>query len=81
MAMEKNSDYVMDQNKSNECLNIISCLRIFSYSYIIDKALFFGQIFKMEILMDLYVLKSPESGNHIFSVWSLCLYVCVCVSA
>ena len=28
--------------------------------------------------MDLHVLMSPESENHIFSVWSV--YMCVCVS-
>ena len=39
----------------------------------------------MNSLMDLHVLRSPESENHIFSVWSVymcvcvCVYVCVCV--
>ena len=42
-----------------------------------EKVLFLGQLFEMEILMDLHVLRSPESENHIFSVWSE--YVCVCV--
>ena len=30
--------------------------------------------------MDLHVLRSPDSENHIFSVWSLCLYVSVSLS-
>ena len=34
-----------------------------------EKELFWGQIFEMEILMDLHVLRSPESENHIFSGW------------
>ena len=40
------------------------------------------QIVKVEILIDLHVLRSSESENHIFSVWSLCMcvYTCVCVS-
>ena len=50
----------------------------FSYPYIVEKVLFLNQIFKMEILMDLHVLRSPESENHIFSVWSVSLCVCVC---
>ena len=28
--------------------------------------------------MDLHVLNSPESENHIFSVWSLCVCLCDC---
>ena len=49
---------------------------------IVEKALFWGQIFEMEILMDLHVLRTPESENHIFSVWSVCVCVgmCVCLS-
>ena len=34
------------------------------------------QIFEMENMMDLHVLRSPESVKHIFRGWS----VCVCVS-
>ena len=30
--------------------------------------------------MDLRVMRTPESKSHIFSVWSVCMYVCVCVS-
>ena len=43
-----------------------------------EKILFLGQIFEMEILMDLHVMRTPESENHIFSVWSVC--ACVCAS-
>ena len=32
-----------------------------------------GQIFKIDILMDLLVLRSPESENHIFNGWSFSL--------
>ena len=38
-----------------------------------DKVLFLGQLFEMEILIHLYVMRSPESENHI------CVYVCLCV--
>ena len=42
--------------------------------------MFSCQIFEMKILMDLHVLRSPESENHIFRDWSmyvlLCLRVC-----
>ena len=34
-----------------------------------------GQIFEMEFLMDLRVLRSVESENHIFSVWSVRVFV------
>ena len=39
-----------------------------------EKVLFLGQFSGMEILMDLHALKAPESENHIFRDW------CVCVS-
>ena len=45
----------------------------------VEKVLLLGQIFEMEIIMDLHVLRSPESENHIFSDWSVCKCVCVCV--
>ena len=38
--------------------------------------MFLGQIFEVEILMVLHVLRSPESENHIFSIWSVCMCVC-----
>ena len=45
----------------------------------IEKVLFWGQIFEPEFLMYLDVLRSPESENHIFREWSVCVYVCVYV--
>ena len=36
--------------------------------------MFWGQIFEMDILMDLHVLRSPESENLPF----VCMYVCLC---
>ena len=42
----------------------------------VEKILFLGQIFEMEILVDLQVMKSPESENHICSVWFVCMCVC-----
>ena len=41
--------------------------------------LFLDQNFEMKILMDLHVLRSPESKNHTFSVWSVCTSVRVSV--
>ena len=41
----------------------------------VDKVLFWGQIFELEILMDSHFKKTPESENNIFSVWSVCLCV------
>ena len=49
----------------------------------VEKVLFKGQIFEIEILMDLHVLSYFESENHISSGWSLCVYtwgyLCLCV--
>ena len=42
-----------------------------------------GQTFEMEILMDLHVLRSPESENHIFNCWiyvHACVYICMHLS-
>ena len=41
----------------------------------VEKELFLSQIFEMEVLMDLHVMKSLESENYIFNVWSVCMYV------
>ena len=42
---------------------------IFTFSYLeVETVLFLGQIFEMEILMELHVLSSPEFEKHIFSV-------------
>ena len=43
------------------------------------KYYFGGQIFNIEILIDLHVLRSPQSENYIFCVWSVCMCVCLCV--
>ena len=47
----------------------------------VEKVLFLGHIFEMEILMDLHIMRSPESTNHVCSISSVCMYVCVCVPA
>ena len=48
----------------------------FSHSYMLEKVLFWNQNFKIEILMYLHNLRSPESENHAFRSWSLYPYVC-----
>ena len=55
----------------------IESLFLFSLTHICE--LFSGYTFEMEILIDLQVLRSPESENNIFSVWSVCMCACVCV--
>ena len=50
----------------------MSSIFIFSYPSIVRKVLFWGEIFQMEVSMNLHVLKSPESVNYIFSDWSVC---------
>ena len=40
--------------------------------------MFSDQIFEMEILMNLHVLKSPETENPIFCDCSVSMCVCVC---
>ena len=45
----------------------------------VKKVLFLGRIFEIEILMDLHVMKTPESKNQIFSIWSVCMCVSVSV--
>ena len=37
----------------------------------VEKVLLLGQIFELKILMDLHVMRVPESENLIFSVWSV----------
>ena len=46
----------------------------------LEKVLFLNQIFEIEFLMDLHTNRLPEGGNHIFSVRSVCMCVCPCVS-
>ena len=50
----------------------------FLLTLVVKKVLFWSQIFEMEILMNLHLLKFSESENHFFSGWSLCMCVCVC---
>ena len=38
----------------------------------VEKVLFLGEIFEMEILMDLHVMRSHESENPMFSIWFAC---------
>ena len=40
------------------------------------KVLFRDKISELEIWMDLRVLKSPESENHILRIWSVCMCDC-----
>ena len=66
-------------------LDEVNGIFFFIFSYLqVEKVLFLVQIFEVEILMDLHVLRSSESEKHIFSKWSVCmcvcLIVCVCVS-
>ena len=39
----------------------------------VGKVVFLSQIFEMEILMDLHVLRPLENENHILGGWSVCL--------
>ena len=39
--------------------------------------LFRDQILEMGVMMDLHVLSIPESENHIFRDWSMCVSVSV----
>ena len=43
------------------------------------KILFSDQIFEEGILIDLQILKHPESKNYIFSDWSM--YMCITVTS
>ena len=42
----------------------------------VKKVLLLGQIFEMEILINLHVMRTPKSKNHIFNISSLCMCVC-----
>ena len=46
---------------------------LLSFTYkMVEKELFLGRIFEMEILMDLQILWDPKSENYIFSSYSAC---------
>ena len=51
------------------------------FTIMVRKLLFGGQFFEFEIMMYLYVFRSPELKMHIFKDFSLCLSwnLCVCV--
>ena len=51
------------------------CIIITSTYLKVENMLFWGQIFELQILIDLPVLEYSESKNHIFSVWSVCMCV------
>ena len=38
-----------------------------------------GQIFEIEILISLHVMRSTKTENQIFSLWSVCMRACVSV--
>ena len=46
-----------------------NCFYAFSCTYKEEKVLFWVQIFEKDILMDLHVLKVPESKYHILRSW------------
>ena len=41
----------------------------------ITKIIFWGEIFEMAILMDVFVLRFPETENHIFNGRSVCVWL------
>ena len=60
-------------------LKVVEICPFFILSYLqVEKILFLSQIFDTKILMDLHVLRSPESENQIFS-FGLCICMCVFV--
>ena len=40
----------------------------------VEKILLLVQIFEVGILIDLHVFRSPESENHVFSSWYVCVH-------
>ena len=66
-------DAVLNQN------NFFNLFNQYFLLPISREILFWGQIFEVEILMGLQVFGSPESKNHIFIVWNVCMCVCVSV--
>ena len=52
-------------------LKLLIILKIFVFTFfyqsMVEKVLLRGQIFEIEILIDLYSLRSHESENHVFS--------------
>ena len=62
------SDYIAINLTSSESISLLHHLFLHSLTYI-EKVLFEGQIFEMEILMNLQVLWPIKSDNHIISSW------------
>ena len=48
-------------------------------SYVVQKVLFTGQIFKMNTLVEFYILKLLESKNETFIGSSAQIYLSVCI--
>ena len=61
------------------CVEVLVNFILSLIIYRIEKVLFSGRFFEIEFSLDLHVLRSPESENHVFSGWSVCVSVCVCV--
>ena len=67
-----------DEVYRRKIINKIKILVItFSDIFLAEEALFWGQIFETDIVMDLYFLRSPESKNHILSGGSGCQCACL----
>ena len=50
---------------------------LLSHTHImVEKVLFWGHVFEMVNLIDVRIMRSPESKNNIFSAWSVCMCVC-----
>ena len=63
--------------KSNEKFHtniILKCQVLLSFTHIWLR-LFWGEIFEVEILMELHVLKSSETENPVLSIWTLYMSV------
>ena len=67
--------------KTRSLRHITKFLEYVTYDFLLPtrESIVLGQIFEAEILMDLYVLKSPEPENHIFSVCFVCMCLCLCL--
>ena len=63
----------------DSCYLILLSLFLSLTHLMIEKVLFLGQIFEMEILVDLHDLSPVESENYILNVSSVCMCVCVSV--
>ena len=73
---------IQEEIQFNICPLTIEDLSVFTFCLprMVEKVLLSGRFSEMEILMDLHVKRSPESKNYIFSLFSMCMCVSVCVS-